>query len=305
MDTFAGIRTLAATCATTVALTAAQFAGTPVAAGFSPPCPDLYVVGVPGTWETSNADPRSGMLALSADGLPGNTRVDYVPYTATAFPWEGEIYGRSKREATDKARALITDVAAACETTRIAVLGYSQGADAAGDLAAEIGAGTAPVPADRVVLVGLVSDPRRAPQDDLIGPPVPGAGAGGPRPGGFGRLTPRTYTFCAAGDLYCSMPHDDIAGRMAGLAVELSNPDPADLGGYRQQLSQLFADAMAAGGPRLLADLDAAAYEQRRLQINQFLSSGVHQSYPFYPVGPHGTTALTWLRQRLVEATGR
>ncbi|BCK55872.1 hypothetical protein [Nocardia wallacei] len=62
---------------------------------------------------------------------------------------------------------------------------------------------------------------------------------------------------------------------------------------------------MAAGGPRLPADLDASAYEQRRLQIDRFLSSGVHQSYPVYPVGVTGTTAMTWLRQRLVEATSR
>lgn len=49
-------------------------------------CPDLYVVAVPGTWETSDANPSEGMLASVTDNLPRNTRTDYVTYAATAFP---------------------------------------------------------------------------------------------------------------------------------------------------------------------------------------------------------------------------
>lgn len=126
-------------------------------------CPSLYVVAIPGTWETSKAEPGRGMLALAADDLPGNAQTDYVAYTATAFPWEGEVYGRSKNEAVAGARGLIGDVARRCGNTRFALLGYSQGADAAGDLAVEIGTGLGVVPADRVGLVGLIADPRRSP----------------------------------------------------------------------------------------------------------------------------------------------
>src|SRR5690606_31413457 len=104
-------------------------------------CPDLHVVVVPGTWETSHEKPGKGILAGAADGLPGDVRVDYVTYAATAFPWEGEVYGRSKSEATNGARGLIADVARQCPGTRFAPLGYRQGADAAGDAAAEIGTG--------------------------------------------------------------------------------------------------------------------------------------------------------------------
>lgn len=266
-------------------------------------CPDLYVVAVPGTWETSHANPGKGMLALIADDLPGDVRVDYVRYAATAFPWEGEVYGRSKGEALAGARGLVAGIAQTCAATRIAVLGYSQGADAAGDLAAEIGTGLGVVAAHRVVLVGLIADPRRSPTDVLIGPPVPGAGAAGPRLGGFGLLSPLTYTFCATGDLYCTMPDGDIAGRIAGFAVQLSNPDPAAVGSYQQQMADIFGDALEAGGLGLLTDeLTPSAYQQRRQQIGDFLKSGTHQSYPSYPIDPSGTTALTWLRQRLVAA---
>lgn len=61
------------------------------------------------------------------NGLPGSVRTDYVSYAATALPWEGEVYGRSKREAVNAARGLIADMAARCGATRFALVGYSQG----------------------------------------------------------------------------------------------------------------------------------------------------------------------------------
>ncbi|MFD8248003.1 cutinase family protein [Nocardia sp. NPDC059691] len=179
------------------------------------------------------------MFARALPEPDGDVQVDYVPYAATAFPWESEVYGRSERKAIDKARVLVSAMAQLCGATRIALLGYSQGADAAGDLAAEIGTGLGVVPPHRVVLVGLISDPRRSPGDLLIGPPVPGAGAIGPRAGGFGWLTARTWTFCIAGDLYCAMPDGDFAGRIAGFFVQLSNPDPGNMGEYQAATSPL------------------------------------------------------------------
>ncbi|MEU2178228.1 cutinase family protein [Nocardia sp. NPDC019219] len=298
-------KTIAAVCLAAAVTTSLQLGVVSVAEGAPPHCPALYAVAIPGTWETSSTGAGKGMLAVSLNDLPGDVEVDYVGYAATAFPWESEVYGRSKQEAIDKARGLVSGMAQACDATRIALLGYSQGADAAGDLAAEIGTGRGVVPPHRVVLVGLISDPRRSPGDTLIGPPVPGAGAAGPRIGGFGRLAARTYTFCVAGDLYCAMPDGDFAGRIAGFFVQLSNPDPAQLGSYQQQATEIIGDALAAGGLGLLSDqLNASAYEQRKRQIDDFLRSGIHQSYPSYAIGPDAATPLTWLRQRLIEATG-
>ncbi|WP_084654090.1 cutinase family protein [Nocardia altamirensis] len=266
-------------------------------------CPDMYVVAVPGTWETSTADPGKGMLAAVADNLPGDVETGYVAYPATAFPWEGDVYGRSKHEAVANARNLVRDVAQRCDSTHFALLGYSQGADAAGDLAAEIGTGLGVVSPDRVDLVGLISDPRRSPTDTLIGPPVPGAGAGGPRIGGFGWLSAQTYTFCAPGDLYCATPDGDYAARIAGFFAQISNPDPGQLGSYQAQANELISDALAAGGLGLLSDqLNNSAYEERKKQVDDFLKSGIHQSYPWYSVGG-GATALTWLRKRLIEVS--
>ncbi|MGV9611509.1 cutinase family protein [Nocardia xishanensis] len=291
----------AACAAATVAAVLTSGAAATTAQATPPKCPAVHVVAIPGTWETSKAEPGKGMLAAVADDLPGDVWTDYVAYTATAFPWEGEVYGRSKREAVDGARSLIAETAQRCASTRFALLGYSQGADAAGDLAAEIGTGLGVVSPDRVDLVGLIADPRRSPTDTLIGPPVPGAGAGGPRLGGFGWLTPHTYTFCAPGDLYCATPDGDFAARIAGFFAQISNPDPSLFGNYQEQAGQLIDDALAAGGLGLLHDqLNNSAYEERKRQIDDFLASGAHQSYPSYRIAPGGATPLTWLRQRLV-----
>lgn len=294
-----------ATFASAAAVVAAALPfGVKTTAQATPPaCPGLYVVAIPGTWETSDSDPGKGMLAAVTRNLPSNVRTDYVVYAATAFPWEGDVYGRSKQEAVNRARGMLGAMARRCAATRFALLGYSQGADAAGDVAASIGTGLGVVAANRVALVGLIADPRRSPTDQLIGPPVPGAGASGPRVGGFGWVGPRTYTFCAAGDLYCSMPNGDFAGRIGGLLVQLSNPDPAQLGNYQQQVSALINDALAAGGPKLLDNqITNSEYNQRKKQIDDFLKSGIHQSYPRYGVDSRGATALTWLHQRLIDA---
>lgn len=265
-------------------------------------CPDMNVVAVPGTWETSRDDPSQGMLSLVTRGLPGTVRTDYVSYAATAMPWEGEVYGLSKKEAVTNARGMVAAMAARCAATRFALVGYSQGADAAGDLAAEIGTGLGVVSPDRVVAVGLLSDPRRAPTDALIGPDVPGAGAGGPRLGGFGWLTPKVRTFCADGDLYCSVPNDDLAGRLAGLATQVSAQDPLQVGSYVMSLQAIMGEALFPGISGILAaPADDPAGEQWVRQVQEFLRSGAHQSYPHYVVDAHGTTATTWLHNWLVD----
>ncbi len=266
-------------------------------------CPGLYVVAVPGTWETSdqnNGDVPRGMLALATDGLPDSVRTDFVNYAATAFPWEREVYGNSKVEAVDRARRLIVAMARRCAATRIALVGYSQGADAAGDLAALIGSGSGGVSPNRIAGVALLSDPQRAPGDLLVGPPVPGAGIGGPRPGGFGALAARTHTICAVGDLYCATPSNDFVARFAGLAVQASGLDPADLVRYEAETQTLISDLMAHGGlPTLEDQLSYRGFQQVAQQLQTFYGSAVHVNYPHYDVG--GESATDWMHNWLAS----
>ena len=264
-------------------------------------CPSLYVVAVPGTWETSSgAAPKPGMLTQVTDRLASSDiRTDYVSYPATAFPWEGGIYGESRAVATANAGSMIKAMADRCGATRFGIIGYSQGADAAGDLAASIGSGLGVVPA-----VGLISDPKRSDSDALVGPDVVGTGVGGPRVGGFGAVSPVVRTFCAVGDLYCSTPKDDYVARLAGFLAVSSNPDPDVVAETQQDVGVLLGDIASAGGlPVLQGQLSDQANEQRRREIEAFYRSGVHQEYGSYAVDANGTSATAWLANYLVGAS--
>ncbi|WUD69772.1 cutinase family protein [Nocardia sp. NBC_00508] len=272
-------------------------------AAAAPDCPSMYVVAIPGTWETTDRPdgdpPGPGMLAGVTNGLPSSVRVDYVSYAATAFPWESDVYGASKREAVDSARGMMTAMARECGATKIALLGYSQGADAAGDLAAEIGTGLAAVPPYRIAAVGLISDPRRSPTDALVGPPVGGAGAGGPRIGGFGFVSPQTRTICAVGDLYCATATDDFVTRFAGFLAQTSHPDPANLWRYQLEMNAIVGDLMSNGGITLLqSQLSESANQERARLLDEFYRSQAHTAYGNYPVGG-GATALSWMHDWL------
>ncbi|WP_084161027.1 cutinase family protein [Nocardia sp. BMG51109] len=269
-------------------------------AAADPGCPSLYVVAIPGTWETGDHKPEDmvgpGMLSGVTRGLPSSAEVDYVSYAATAFPWEGDVYGASKKQAIDAARGLIHDMAGRCGGTRYALVGYSQGADAAGDLAAEIGTGLSVVTPDRIAGVGLISDPRRSPADVQVGPVVAGAGAGGPRPGGFGFVSDRVRTICAEGDLYCSTDDQDFVTRFAGFLAQASGATAANLWRYQLEAGSIIGDLMAHGGiPTLGAQLSEGANKQRVEQLEGFYGSGTHTSYGDYSVGG-GQTAISWMR---------
>lgn len=211
-------------------------------------CPDVQVIVVPGTWESaSNDDPYnptanpnalmlkvSGPLAEEFD----SSRADVytVPYVAqfrnpTVLTDRQIDYNTSRAEGTTKTRAKITEVTQRCPLTSFVLMGFSQGAVIAGDIAGEIGNGRGPVAADLVVGVGLIADGRRQPnQVQTVGPnppgvgaeialdilPIPGIDLTGPRRGGFGELTDRTYSLCAPGDLICDAP--TIANPIEGIS---------------------------------------------------------------------------------------
>ncbi len=288
----------AAGAAATVLMSGIVLGSGPVTA--DPGCPVLYTVAVPGTWETGHDKaPTAGMLAGVTDGLPGE--VDYVTYAATAFPWEGDVYGASKKEATDHARGLVAAMGARCPGTKIAITGYSQGADAAGDLASEIGTGLGVVPPDRISAVALISDPRRSPTDAQVGPPAPGQGAGGPRVGGFGLISDKVRTVCAVGDLYCSTEQTDFVTRFAGFLAQTSDPNPVNMWRYQLEVGAIINDLMSQGGiPTLQAQLSDGANEERVQQLQQFYGTGRHTSYGTYSVGG-GQTALTWMHNWIAK----
>ncbi len=203
-------------------------------------CPDVQVISIPGTWESSRAlDPFNPVQFPAALLLNvtnpiraqfGTDRVEVftVPYTAQFHnPLSADTqmsYNDSRAEGTRAAVQAMTDMNNRCPLTSYVLIGFSQGAVIAGDIASDIGNGRGPVDQDLVLGVTLVADGRR--QDGVgqdIGPNPDGQGAEitlhevptlsalgltmtGPRPGGFGALNDRTNEICARGDLICAAP---------------------------------------------------------------------------------------------------
>ncbi|MET9489267.1 MULTISPECIES: cutinase family protein [unclassified Nocardia] len=226
-------------------------------------CPDVLMLGVPGTWESSSTDdpynptanPASLMLNITnpVRAQFPNSRVEVytVPYVAQfsnpiALPPDGQqSYNNSRSEGTQRANEKLTATYHDCPLTSYVIAGFSQGAVIAGDVAAQIGAGKGPVPANKVLGVTVIADGRRdqGPGQAIeIGQPPAGVGAEvalrglnvpgitmtGPRDG-FGDLANRTFTICAQGDLICDSPKQalnplNILGSVGTLVKAAGNP---------------------------------------------------------------------------------
>src|ERR1700744_3268332 len=232
-------------------------------------CPDVQLIAIPGTWESSLQDdplnPGQFPEALFPPA-PGPIREQFnssrvetytVPYTAQFHnPLSGDTqisYDQSRAEGTRAAVKAITDMNVKCPLTGYVLVGFSQGAIIAGDIASDVGNGRGPVDDDLVLGVTLIADGRRQQGvGQAIGPNPPGEGAEiilhevpvlstlgltmtGPRPGGFGVLNGRTNEICGPGDLICAAPQD---------AFSLANlPKTLDVlaGGAGQPVHALYA----------------------------------------------------------------
>ncbi|MFW0785302.1 cutinase family protein [Gordonia sp. CPCC 206044] len=168
---------------------------------------DLFI---PGTWETSEtADPSVavGMLKPVADTVARDhgptSSIYFLPYMARAFD-NGQTYGASKATAIDNASKVLRDYATAHPKAKFTITGYSQGADAAGDLAAKIGNGEGPIPAEKVLAVGLLADPSNGGAGETVVGPSAGSGITGARAESMGALTGRVSTISSPEDKYAS-----------------------------------------------------------------------------------------------------
>lgn len=205
-------------------------------------CPDVQLIAVPGTWESSPGDDpfnpvqfpnallRTVTVPLGQQFPSSRLQTYTVPYTAQFHnPMTTDTqmsYNDSRAEGTRATVQAMTDMTNKCPLTSYVLVGFSQGAVIAGDIASDIGNGRGPVDDDLVLGVTLIADGRR--QQGVgkdIGPDPPGEGAEitlhevpvlsglgltmtGPRPGGFGALDGKTNEICAPGDLICAAPEE-------------------------------------------------------------------------------------------------
>jgi hypothetical protein len=246
-------RALAVTGVCTVIAAAATGTGaaqpSTAAAAFDPTeCPALYTLAVQGTGQSSlSASPTvdtgllSGVVAplLASSSQPGAIDRAYVPYPAAfggIVPGSATPpYAQSVSAGLDELRSMASAISNKCENTRLALLGYSQGAHVVSLFLREVGAGYGVVAAEKVAGAALLGDPTRDPgapafpgaPGQLTPAPAPGtdrtalaglppvaqtmpAGGGiGPQQDiatDFGALTGRVASLCLAKDLTCDAP---------------------------------------------------------------------------------------------------
>ncbi len=231
-------------------------------------CPDVQVIAVPGTWESSPQDnpitptfnPRALLLNVTepiVQQFPAARVQTYtVPYTAqfhNPMSADGQMsYNDSRAEGTKAMVAALTDITTKCPLTSYVLIGFSQGAVIAGDIASDIGNGRGPVDDDLVLGVTLIADGRREPGvGNEIGPDPQGVGAEitlhevpilagmgltmtGPRPGGFDVLNNKTNEICAPGDLICAAPKEAFS------PANLSNTISTLTGGGGQPIHAMY-----------------------------------------------------------------
>ena len=120
-------------------------------------CPDVQLISVPGTWESSpQDDPLNPMQFPNAllrkvtgpisQQFPATRVQTYtVPYTAQFHnPLSGDpqmSYNDSRAEGTRGTVQAMTDMNNKCPLTSYVLMGFSQGAVIAGDIASDIGNG--------------------------------------------------------------------------------------------------------------------------------------------------------------------
>ncbi|MGU3586381.1 cutinase family protein [Rhodococcus sp. C26F] len=234
-------------------------------------CKPTFNLFIPGTWEThENADPAqpAGMLAPVADALRSvhgsAVEVYTLPYMARAFD-NGHTYADSKADAVSKAERVLEDVANSCPGTKFTMIGYSQGADAAGDIASDIGNGNGPIDASRVLAVGLLADPGAGTEGvATVGPRTSGQGIADPRPQGMGVLSGRVASICDPGDLYCSIDKgsNPLIGSLGSILSRTPSAVDASVSDSTTQLAgSLTVDFSEADLPGLGAHVDALGRE--------------------------------------------
>ncbi|MBU3063099.1 PE-PPE domain-containing protein [Nocardia sp. NEAU-G5] len=221
-------------------------------------CRALVVIGIQGTGQSS-PDPQAdtGMLGSILGPLAHDNDMAqvFIPYPASfgSVPGTppGPTFAASALQAQTRLDVTAADVAAQCPTSRIAVVGYSQGAGAATDFARREGAGTGPVPSDRIAGIAAISDWTRPPGPNAVPgrpgqqspdpvpgtsgtstksvrlAPVPADGGIASNPQDFGTVNGRVVEICADGDLACNAPDNaDAVKFAAGVAAHTDFRDP-------------------------------------------------------------------------------
>ena len=165
-------------------ISATALTGVPAGqAGAAPDCAPYVIVGVPGSNEGVSFHPGSSApedlygpevwqatkevnvrLGERAAGTASSTQVDYPAIldanpATPALNYNGSEYKQSKNTGYTNAYNTVAQVMSTCSTSKLIVIGYSQGAHIAGDVAQTITHSSQPIARDRLAGVLLLADP--------------------------------------------------------------------------------------------------------------------------------------------------
>jgi len=186
------------------------------------PCPAIRVFNLEGTGafnglapgtapppDFQSAAPFSPDRALTNLSQASGGRADYFTIN---YPAAGGLpIFASERAGVVETERQAVDFVAQCSTSKIELLGYSQGAWVAGDVATDIANNKVPgVTPDKVLASFLVGDPiNQATQQPGYGTQIGARTGAGPLPArvaGFGANNATTFEFCNPGDNVCDAP---------------------------------------------------------------------------------------------------
>lgn len=203
--------------------TPSRTARTPPATLVTTGCADLVVLGLRGAGQDADKNHGSGQEILASVRAMATdlhresdttVRLEGIPYRAEIAPTSAFHRGNIE-DGMRRTRTRIAELAQRCPDTRIAVVGFSQGAQVVHELAAALPA----TAVKQVVLVAMIADPIRNPTDSIAswsyGKKAPGPGKFGAGPALGTTLEGRAITLCATGDEICNWPPGGYDGPLS------------------------------------------------------------------------------------------
>lgn len=266
-----GVKTASAAMASVVTLGTVPFVMAPVASAQGQ-CTPIHVVttlGTGGSWSDKSTEPTEGVAPgynitqelkdqFGANQVSGWNTNYPASVGAISMFWgllgmpggkEQVSFGKSIQDGVQKTDAHISQYKSSCPNSKFVIIGYSQGASVAGDVARDISAGkVAGVSPDDVTNVLLIADPGRSSNSayesytgtpsKLYGSIPPGVmgknfeiispgsdaradriGWTGERPGRFDGMYGKVLSLCAEDDLACSAPPNSFLRSLADYAM--------------------------------------------------------------------------------------
>lgn len=216
----------------TAVITPTASAAEPRGTAFGAPCAQAQIIYIPGSNETTELkgmnDTNVGILKQVFNTIKEKTkggtsvRIHVIGYPAAIVPLlngKTDFYFASKKKGYQATWNTMEHYNLQCPGIKFILVGYSQGAHIAGDIAASIAKEQAPTLPKQLRAVHLLADPaREAHFTPLVG--MPTGGGGGLELRGhrtFGSVSDRTIEYCAAGDGVCDRTPVNVARELAGI----------------------------------------------------------------------------------------